>query len=114
MEECGMHAPRYNAATMPKRGGRAAASHGTPGALPWQLLSAVFAVRGSAAQSSIGVADASIVRVVRKCIVVCPDPENYRLAEADGAECVKLMPEWSKGYVRQATALFYQKARQTC
>jgi tetratricopeptide (TPR) repeat protein len=37
------------------------------------------------------------------------DPENYRLAEADGAECVKLMPDWSKGYVRQATALFYQK-----
>jgi L1 cell adhesion molecule like protein len=31
------------------------------------------------------------------------------LAEADGAQCVKLMPEWSKGYVRQATALFYQK-----
>lgn len=40
---------------------------------------------------------------------VCLDPENYRLAEADGATCVKLMPEWSKGYVRQATALFYQK-----
>ena len=39
---------------------------------------------------------------------VCADPENYRLAEADGAQCVKLMPEWSKGYVRQATALFYQ------
>jgi heat shock protein 1/8 len=37
------------------------------------------------------------------------DPENYRLAEADGATCTKLMPEWSKGYVRQATALFYQK-----
>jgi len=37
------------------------------------------------------------------------DPENYRLAEADGAECVKLMPDWSKGYVRQATALFYQQ-----
>jgi hypothetical protein len=37
------------------------------------------------------------------------DPENFRLAEADGATCVKLMPEWSKGYVRQATALFYQQ-----
>lgn len=37
------------------------------------------------------------------------DPENYRLAEADGAECVKLMPDWSKGYVRQASALFFQQ-----
>jgi len=36
------------------------------------------------------------------------DPENWRLAEADGAECVKLMPDWSKGYVRQGAALSLQ------
>ena len=36
------------------------------------------------------------------------DMENYRLAEVDGAKCVELQPDWSKGYSRLATALFYQ------